>query len=346
MKLWFSYLSLALLSIGAADALQTSPRRHDNANLERRTFLTKTAASAFAGVLSTIAVPVQPSQAVALLTEKEAEAGIGLPRRMRPNPPSPKKVPRQKLDLDFAVLLTRSSYVEAAQLDIGPVNQLERDMYLVRTSEYQPYRKSVESVQQGDLTDPAYFDYMSFVQYSTINRALKDPEREYEQPEQITDAEGMPSSTESKTVLVKRTLPDELLVPTHEDRVGKTAYDFLNDRFAATPIALPQFDTRPDATQVQEALTKLVNLFVISGLAWEGKAELVQTKGGKSSFLLTLNNPATLWSAQCLAKQNAPLRNDYLLKTARYYVKCMGYTVSSSSVKLDGNKELSYLTIE
>jgi hypothetical protein len=281
---------------------------------------------------------------------------------MRPKPPSTKDVPRQKLSLDFAALLMRSSYVETAQLEIGPVNQLERDMYLVRTAEYEPYLSSVNGpVQQGDITDPYYFDFMSFVQYVTINRALKDPETEYDQQEPITGEGGL-QSTKFDTVHVKRTLPDDVLVATHEQRVGTAILNFLTDRFGGTPAAVPTtaaaFDgdpqrRRPENVQVlQQALTKLVNLFLISGFAWEGKAELIVKGNGSSrgkgttTFLLTLENPATLWSAQCLARQRAPLRNDFLLKTAKELVKSMGYEVASSSVKVEGNKELSYLTVQ
>lgn len=324
----------------------------------RRGFLSTAATSALGGVgigLSggVIAFLAAPRRALAVvpITSEQAEKGIGggLSRKVRPPPKD--KVPRQPLALDFAVMLTRSSYIETAQLEIVPVNQLERDMYLVRTAEYQPYQKATAgAVKQGDLTDPYYFDFMSLVQYLTINRAVQDPQRDFDQMEPITNDDGT-QSLDFKQVSIHRTLPDTMLIPTHHERVGNTILSYM-DRYKGSGIDLPTFDGKPrlgnDA--MLQTFSQLVRLFLVNGFAWEGKAELVPSKvggGGDSgggTFRLTLDNPATLWSSQCLARE--PLRNDFLRKTAVQLARSMGYTVSSSSAKLQGNSEVTYLTIE
>ena len=314
----------------------------------RRNFLANTA-TAVATITTTVLLqPQQSAWAVAPITTKEIDGGVGVPRWTRPKPPSPTKVPRQPLGLDLAVMLTRGSYIETAQLDVGPVQQLERDMYLVRTSEYEPYRDSLAEVgatlKQGDLTDPYYFDYMSLVQYLTINRALSHPEAEYDDQEFIMDDNGV-ATADFNTRHVSRSVPNDKLVTTHDERVGTAILSYLTDVFGSTEIAIPAYDSFPDTTQVFRALKQLVNLFLVSGFAWEGTAVVQQGKNNNGSFLLTLKHPATLWSAQCLAKAKAPLRNDFLLKTAKQLVKSMGYRVVSSSVKVDGTSEQSYLTI-
>lgn len=348
LKMKSLHLISILYLLEAASSLQASARRPSFPSSPTTTTSSRRAffASTFSAASLSLAILPQVTHAVAPITEAEASGGMS--RIMRPKPPS-KDVLRQKLSSDFAILLTRASYVETAQLDIIPINQLERDMYLIRTSEYQPYVKSIESVKQGDLTDPYYFDYMNFVQFSTINRAIADPDNDYEEMQPIMKEGGEPGeqTPEFKSVHVTRTLPDDELVSTYDKRVGAAILSYLDDTFGRTPSGIPKFENRPGNGKVLQALTQLVNLFLICGFAWEGKAELVQEqKGGAARFLLTLQNPATLWTSKCLAKQNAPVRNDFLLKTAKQLVESMGYTVASSSVKIDGNKELSYLTIQ
>jgi hypothetical protein len=238
-----------------------------------------------------------------------------------------------------------------------------------RTSEYQSYVQRAGSVVQGDLTDPKYyFDYISCVQYLVINRAMNDPETDFEE---LQPKEGDPTSgaynSELQTVRVHRTVPNELLVATHDERVGTSIFDYIQDTYRGTEIELPDFAAAgesagrgpPNIDEVHQSLAQLVKLFRINGFALGGsvqqiaaknkKAPSASTVGTKSSstttFLLTLQAPATLWSASWLDKQKAPVRNDFLLKTAKQLVQSMGYSVVSSSVKIKGDEELSYLTI-
>lgn len=332
--------------------LSSKFRSYPRPSSSRRDFLSKSSAACILGAFSVVlplATP-QKAHAVVPLSETEAKAGIGGGASRKIRPPSRKNCPRQDLALDFAVMLTRSSYIETAQLEIIPVNQLERDMYAVRTNEYQPYLKAVNAagdvVRQGDLTDPYYFDFMSAVQYMTINRALEDPERDFEQLEPIINSDGT-QSPDFKKVSIQRKVPDNRLIPTYDERVGATILTFIQDRYKNTGIGLPQFDDapRPGKERMLQTFSQLINLFLINGFAWEGKAELVSEKGdGSSTFRLMLQDPATLWSSQVLAK--APLRSDFLRKTAIQLVRTMGYSVTTSSTKLQGNSEITTLTIK
>lgn len=339
--------------------LQNSYSRIDpSTSTSRRGFLSNagaTASLAVGGALSSAIAfkPPNAAHAVVPITDKDAESGniIGSggmsPRKVRP--PSKDKVPRQNLALDFAVMLTRSSYIEAAQLEIIPVNQLERDLYLVRTAEYQPYVKAAAAsnsgstvVRQGDLTDPYYFDFMSGVQYMTINRAMHDPEKDYDQLEPIMNDDGTQSTNFNK-VSIHRALPDEMLIPTYDARVGSTILSYMKDTYKGSGIGLPHIDEpRPGNTALLETFSQLIKLFLINGFAWEGKVDLVSSSS-TSTFCFNLQNPATVWSSQIVAK--SPVRNDFLRKTVVQLVKSMGYNVVSSSVKLHGNSELTYLTI-
>ena len=70
----------------------------------------------------------------------------------------------------------RSSYNALDDIDVVGMDQFQRDFFLIRASEYETYKSNLGPgmVQQGDLTDPYYFDFISFVQYKTINREIKN----------------------------------------------------------------------------------------------------------------------------------------------------------------------------
>ena len=109
--------------------------------------------------------------------------------------------------------------------------------------------------------------------------------------------------------------------------------------------------TRLFSATIEAALKQMVNLFLVNGFALSGSAERVVKNekdvdiGNGIQFKLVLNAPATLWGGRALQQQGSVLRNDFLLQTAKEYVKRAGYLVLSSSVKYPGTSEESFLTI-
>lgn len=294
------------------------------------------------------------AKAVPLLSSQEAEKGLGLPRWQRPKPPGG-NVDRPKVDSDFAILLTRASHLETGQLDIGDIEQLERDMYLVRTAELQPYRQSLPPsvyMAQGDLTNPYYFDHYSYVQYEVINRAIQDPETDYEERQPIFPKSGDGAPTFKSRQVHRAPVPIQHLAKLHDDRVGKDILDYLMDHTKGTALAIPMATTASndspshDHQDLECALQQLVKLFLISGFASDGDVAR-HGDGTKSTFVMTLVNPATIWSGQVFQKEKALLRNDYLLKTARQLALEMGFLVLSSDLKIQGGvEEQSFLSVE
>ena len=57
--------------------------------------------------------------------------------------PKPAKVLRPRLNLDFAVLLMRSSYGAVDDIDIVSMTQFQQDFFLIRQAEYKPYADSL-----------------------------------------------------------------------------------------------------------------------------------------------------------------------------------------------------------
>ena len=316
------------------------------------------------------------------MTAGEADnVGARLSRSfLRPKPP---KVLRPKLDQDFAVLLMRSSYNVLDELDVVAMDQFQRDFFLIRQAEYQPYVNLLGAgfVKQGDLTDPYYFDFISFAQYKAINREITmDPAFVFEEKQPVEVGEDEPQTFVNKVIRRDPALTNEMLPIEHSKRVGKRILERLDNLFGGTKSGLPIFSSsRASPLELQAALDQLVKLFLLNGFAWDGSVSLIsQDSKGKLQFCLSLTSPATIWGGQSLQAERCPLQNDYLyvvetrhatvveiayefdmpkkqsahffvsndsMKVAKLVVQRYGYVVVGSSVKYDGTKELNYLTV-
>jgi hypothetical protein len=374
------WLASSLCWCPSVRAFQCTPSVHDvprttigrsddrNSDASRRIFL-------HTGLLSPFLAP-ELCHAVAPITQYETETGWAkVARLLRADPP---KILRPRMARDFAVLLMRSSYAVTDALDIIPMNQFQRDFFLIRSSEYAPYVASLGPgyVQQGELSDASYFDFISFAQYLTINRALSDPETVYEELQPVvsnSDGDGSEQGStipqQFQTVVIRRTIPNDRLVDEFDKRLGKAILQYLDDTYGDTPSALSlnvvlANGRPPNIDTLQSTLAQLVNLFLVNGFAWEGSVSVTArtTSSGPrrtnsndnadenattegATILLTLVSPASIWGHQSLQRQRSLVRNDYLLKTAKQLVQREGYQVLSSSVQIEGNKEQSYLTV-
>jgi hypothetical protein len=194
----------------------------DNNNvdfLKRRNIITNT--FNIAAITVAMTTNVASSLAAEPVQAKDTDSVKAIfQRKLRPKPP---KVLRRKLSQDFAVLLMRSSYNALDEMDCIAMDQFQRDFFLIRVSEYQTYTRNLGAgmVQQGDLTDPYYFDFISYAQYKTINREItNDPLFVFEE-QQVPPEGSSEESTDSRgyarfiPVVVKRdpNLTNDMLIP-------------------------------------------------------------------------------------------------------------------------------------
>ena len=146
------------------------------------------------GLVSFISMGLTFSPAEALAAEPvnavDTDSVLAIAKRkLRPKPP---RVLRRKLSQDFAVLLMRASYNALDDMDCVAMDQFQRDFFLIRVAEYETYKNQLGAgmVQQGILTDPYYFDFISFAQYKTINREVtQDPPFIFEEQQMIPEDE-------------------------------------------------------------------------------------------------------------------------------------------------------------
>jgi hypothetical protein len=162
-------------------------------------------------------------------------------------------------------------------------------------------------MHQGDLADPNYFDFISFAQYSTISREINNSYVFFEEQQPVEVGEGEPQKFVKVVVKRDPSLTISDLARKHTEIVGNAILEKLNEKFGDTPSAIPKIEagSRPDPNALLASIKQMVNLFIISGFAFDGTATI--SKLGKSmndatgtEFSITVTSPATLWSGQSL----------------------------------------------
>lgn len=108
-------------------------------------------------------------------------------------------------------------------------------------AEYEPYIQALGQgvVQQGDLTDPYYFDFISFAQYQTIQREISnDPPSVFIEKQPVEDSNGIQQFSD---IVVKRdpSIRNDMLPAEHARRVGASIIDRFDTIYQDTPLALP-----------------------------------------------------------------------------------------------------------
>jgi hypothetical protein len=167
--------------------------------------------------------------------------------------------------------------------------------------------------------------------------------------------------------------------------VGEAILDALNDKFGTTASAIPTLESNngsssSNPTVLLASIKQLVNLFVISGFAWDGNASILMPTGGRkqreqpsssrisssinggggddddddnrrvstaagAQFVITLTSPATLWSGRSVKARNAILKNDFVYKTVCELLSRAGYGTRDASVEYDNYQEITTFTM-
>ena len=333
-------LEIALLSFTSGLNIQSNTSRRN-------------ALSTFSSIASVPLLGPQCANAAIPLTPEEADNNMArLERKLRKPPP---KLLRLDLNLDFAVTLMRSSYNAVDELDFVAMDQFQKDFFLIRQAEYLPYVNELGPglVKQGELVNPYYFDFISYAQYATIFRDISnDPAVIFEEQQPVTVGEDEPQQFVTKVIRRDPLISNSMLAKKHDEIVGTKILDKLIEKFGGTASAIPAIieGSRPSISTLLGAIQQLVNLFVISGFALDGKVVLTKEpkgliSGSGAQFEITLSAPATLWSGRALAAKRADPVNDFVLKTAKVLISRSGYKVSSTSLKYTSTQEISTISI-
>ena len=335
---------------------QLKPLQAVNHNAKRRREVIHSLVLQAAGLTtSNILLPDSKANAIAPLTSTEAEFAPEnrFDRMFRPKPP---RLLRRKLDQNFAVLLMRSSYNALDELDVVAMDQFQRDFFLLRQAEYEWYTDQVGGagvVKQGELSDPLYFDFISFAQYATISRELSRDvpaifEEQQPDPETV-DENGLTDKFVKVIVQRDPVLVGKDLKAEHSLRVGASILDQLEATFKETSSALPKIEpgSRPGKISIQKSIEQLVNLFLLNGFALNGKADVISKEEGNGQMVvdISLTSPANLWSGQALQFRKADPTNSFITKAACVLLTRAGFQIKEVKVKYTKSEEVSSITL-
>jgi hypothetical protein len=95
------------------------------------------------------------------------------------------------------------------------------------------------SVKQGELVDPNYFDFISFAQYATIARDMRDPPGVFEEMQPVEVGEDEPQTFVPVAVRRDTDIRIADLPAEHGRMVGRAILSRLNETFGDTTSAIP-----------------------------------------------------------------------------------------------------------
>lgn len=202
------------------------------------------------------------------------------------------------------------------------------------------------SVRQGELTQPSYFDFISFAQYCTLNEEMRHGKLAFVE---LVSAEG------EKRVVRRSDDPslpqDNSLLPAeHSRRVG----DRILQRLLEAPeVYAPRLSGRGGGgggdvgvEEVVEDVKRIVDLFTAKQFNQGGEVKMLAEKEGARKggaawqgmkLKVTSRAPANLWSLQSLMFRNEPLLNDFEGKAVRAYLQGVGKKEGTYAVQVQGN---------
>ena len=257
-----------------------------------------------------------------------------------PLPPDPVRFPRAPLDIKLAVLLLRSTYETVDAMDVMAMDTFQINFWKSRQSEWEPYTQQYSplKIEQGKLTDPLYFDFISYTQFKVVSKEIPRSQSVFEER----------SGAEGTTKVVRRdaTLSDNKVLPAVlAQRLGDTIYARVRYGFEGTDFDAPEPSFDGDVDSAVGGMRKLVNSFVRKGYALKSAVDVVNNGVGDKQRVVTirLDGPATLWSAQALAARGVTPTNEYLGYALTGYLRLCGVPSVYSTKVNDTAVELEFV---
>jgi len=262
--------------------------------------------------------------------------------------PRPLNFPREQVDMDTAITLMRSSYDVTDFLDICPMDDFQAQFYKKRL-EYQSeyvsafYNKETPNIRAGtvsigDLSDPQYFDFISFVQYATINDQIQKNRKVFEEQQGVFGDEG---DFVTKLVVRDPSLGDkETVLQEHGKRVG----EMILDQFISEGLKVQtSFKSRPSIDELVPEVNRIMEFLSSKRFcaAFSVSSDDTQFSSldpmkspsdnsfkmrGERSITVNLERPINLWSQQALGSLGYTLKNNFEVKIIQAYLQRCGIT--------------------
>merc|ERR1712146_476305 len=186
----------------------------------------------------------------------------------------------------------------------------------------------------GDLSDPQYFDFISFVQYAVINDQINLNRKVFEEAQGVFGDEG---DFENKLIVRDPKMGDkDTIIKAHGERVGDMILEHLVEEKG---LAL-RIKERPDIDVLCENFKKILDILVENGFCASytidtavktSKPDPMKTLSqqpfdirGDRCISVTFERPINLWSQQALVSQNYSLKNNFEAKVLQAFLRRCG----------------------
>jgi len=206
---------------------------------------------------------------------------------------------------DFAVMLLRTGYETADKLDFIAMDKFQQNFWLRRRSEWEAYRLQYAPiiVEQGKITDPLYFDFISGMQFVTIAKGMKDGKQIFK--EYCDDCE-------EQYVLVTRdpSLQDnEKLPQVFQQEMGEAILTKLGefDKSVESMIDSKIINKKTSFPELLNVVTSVLDSMTSMGFAVQATVSEIGDGAKPASFRVTLSGPSNLWAVQYLNSKNQNL---------------------------------------
>mmetsp|Transcript_10717 Transcript_10717/g.66051 ORF Transcript_10717/g.66051 Transcript_10717/m.66051 type:complete len:291 (-) Transcript_10717:721-1593(-) len=238
---------------------------------------------------------------------------------MRVSTPEPVRYPRKRLNEAFAVLLMRAAYESVDELGFVSMDAFQKAFWLQRRSEQEAYlqQHAPLRVDVGQLSDPLYFDYISYAQWQTIDRQLRRGRAVFQEKQGADDA-------------TKTTVPNDASLPSALHRsVGDKILHGLQEGYQDDtfdgPARLDRVSSRPEDVMV--GVKKILQVFVDRGFCLQCVVDdvvLSEDDVEASQYHVRVEGAANAWAVQALQSHDAKVRNYYDALVVDAYMRQCG----------------------
>ena len=264
-------------------------------------------------LLSTLGLSVSPMISNPAIASPSSELRTSSnPFTVKLTSPEPIQIPRKSLDPEFAVSLLRSGYETADSMNFVAMDQFQREFWLHRRAEWESYRFLYDPlvVEQGKISDPRYFDFISAMQFTTLSSEMKDGKQVFKEFCGETCEEPYRLVTRPPELQNNATLPLAF-----NSRIGALIYQKLNENDEFKEQVIPSVDAlQKSATQetIRGVITGVLQYFCNKGYSVRFDVD-----ASDEEVIVKSYGVATLFALDyCRGKQSTilPLYDALLLK--------------------------------
>ena len=223
-------------------------------------------------------------------------------------------------------MLMRSCYEAVDDLDFVPMDRYQIQFWKRRAAEQEAYlalfRGRPQQVSIGQLSEPQYFDFVSWTQMLATASAMAKGLVEFEE---------LDPEAPGRAVLVRRPagLEDNASLPlAFRERAGELLLDKMRGGFEGLECDVPEVGRGDPPERVLEKCRRLLANFERFGYARSIALAEGDVGAQAAEFTVTVEGAATQWGLQnqALQRQELPTAHDALALVA--FLRQSGYACS------------------